>query len=118
MQFIHRLNYMQKTKQYLLLAFAAFAAPLAHAAPATVIDAGTALSQPAVAGAITSAETAPVNAPAIAPVSTEHQVRVTQQAAAEAEVAADGELSNWSMLLVGAGVLLLPRKRRVDNSVR
>lgn len=26
--------------------------------------------------------------------------------------------SSWSMLLVGAGVLLLPRKRRVDNSVR
>lgn len=28
------------------------------------------------------------------------------------------EPSNWSMLLVGAGVLLLPRKRRVDNLVR
>jgi hypothetical protein len=26
--------------------------------------------------------------------------------------------AHWSMLLVGAGVLLLPRKRRVDNSVR
>ena len=28
------------------------------------------------------------------------------------------EPSNWTMLLVGAGVLLLPRRRRTDNAVR
>lgn len=105
---------MQKTKQYLLLAFAVFAAPLANAAPVTVIDTGTALSQAAPQGTSALQETAP----AIASVSSEHRARITQQAAAQAAVNADSELSNWSMLLVGGGALLLTRRRRVDNSVR
>ncbi|MBB3220243.1 hypothetical protein [Pseudoduganella umbonata] len=104
---------MQKTKQSLLFALAVFAAPLAIAAPAPVADAASALSQPATQGA-SAAQTVP----AAASVSSEHRVRVTQQAAAQAAVSANTALPNWSMLLVGAGVLLLPRKRRVDNSVR
>lgn len=109
---------MQKNKQYLFLAVAAFAASLASAAPVTEIDAGTALSQPDQHGASILHETTPAAAPAVAPVSTEHSLRITQQSAAAGAVETKTELSNWSMLLVGAGVLLLPRKRRVDNSVR
>lgn len=105
---------MLKTKQFLLFAFAAFAASLANAAPVAVIETGTALSQPAPHAATTLVETAPVTV--LDP--NEHQVQVTQQAAAQTTAGAESELSNWSMLLVGAGVLLLPRKRRLDNSVR
>ncbi len=50
-----------------------------------------------------------------------HSTRAAPQARAIAPVAkqaADAVPSEWAMLLVGAGVLLLPRHRRPDNAVR
>ncbi|QBE64083.1 hypothetical protein [Pseudoduganella lutea] len=60
----------------------------------------------------------------LAPGATSTEASVGQGVAAPAAKTADKaepvltETSSWSMLLVGAGVLLLPRKRRVDNLVR
>jgi hypothetical protein len=52
--------------------------------------------------------------PVAVPAATEEQAAPAD----ERPAALIPEPSNWSMLLVGAGVLLLPRRRRTNNSVR
>lgn len=75
-----------------------------------------ALAAPAVENT-TAAATATTPATANAKVSPA-TVRQADKAADPAGQLLADRPSSWSMLLVGAGVLLLPRKRRVDNSVR
>jgi hypothetical protein len=121
---------MHKTKKYFYIATTAIllATPFANAAAAQVIEiASAALSQPALVATSSAALARPFleQAPsadqhALAPaaVHNAHNAHAaTRQAAAPAAEPATGS-SEWSMLLFGAGVLLLPRKRRVDNAVR
>ncbi|GGY44270.1 hypothetical protein GCM10007387_27730 [Pseudoduganella albidiflava] len=93
---------MLSIKKYFFFASLAFAAQ-ALAAPAAENTASTAAS------------TTPAMASTKAPPAT---VRQADKAADPAGQLLADRPSSWSMLLVGAGVLLLPRKRRVDNSVR
>lgn len=116
---------MHKFKKQFFIATAAIllATPFANAAAAQVIEiAGAALSQPALVATSTTAFTRPFDQP---PAAGQHGLSAVPAAApaashATAPQAADqaSEPSDWSMLLFGAGVLLLPRKRRVDNAVR
>ena len=111
---------MREIKQSFLFAttLLAFAAPAAHAAGVPVLDLPASaesqaltLSQPGTAfAAAPDAQQAALLAPA-------PQV---QPVAAVKEPAPSlvPESSNWMMLLVGAGVMLLPRHRRPDNAVR
>jgi hypothetical protein len=117
---------MHKIKKQFFIATTAIllATPFANAAAAQVIEiAGAALSQPALVATAGVSLTRPfleqapsadqhALAPATAPTSSASST-VTRQAAAPA-----AKSSDWSMLLFGAGVLLLPRKRRLDNAVR
>jgi hypothetical protein len=117
---------MHKIKKQFFIATTAIllATPFANAAAAQVIEiAGAALSQPALVATSGVAlsrpffEQAPsadqhALAPATASASSASRT-ATRQAAAPA-----GKSSHWSMLLFGASVLLLPRKRRLDNVVR
>jgi hypothetical protein len=118
---------MHKIKKQFFIATTAIllATPFANAAAAQVIEiAGAALSQPTLVATSGTAlsrpflEQAPsadqhALAPAMAPASSASRTATRQAAAAPA-----GKSSHWSMLLFGAGVLLLPRKRRLDNVVR
>ncbi len=120
---------MHKIKKYSLFATTAIllATPFANAAATQVIEiASAALSQPTLVATSSAALTRPFleQAPAadqhaLAPasVSTAAAHPAPRPAAAPAAEPAPGS-SEWSMLLFGAGVLLLPRKRRVDNAVR
>ncbi|GGY10942.1 hypothetical protein GJV26_15305 [Massilia dura] len=104
------------------------ATPFANAAATQVIEiASAALSQPTLVATSSAALTRPfleqapaadrhALAPAAVADSASGSHPAPRPAAAPAEPASGA--SDWSMLLFGAGVLLLPRKRRVDNVVR
>lgn len=79
-----------------------------------------ATAAPAMAGAASAAGagTQPVVIATADPAGSHEAVTPAAKASAKPAEQALTEPSNWSMLLVGAGVLLLPRKRRVDNLVR
>lgn len=114
---------MHKIKKQFFIATTAIllATPFANAAAAPVIEIATvALSQPAMMATSGVALTRPFleQAPvtdqhALAPASASPSRTAARQPAEPAT-----KPSDWSMLLFGAGVLLLPRKRRVDNVVR
>lgn len=121
---------MHKFKKQFFIATTAIllATPFANAAAAQVIEiASAALSQPALVATSTTALTRPFldaspagDQHALASVSSAAPAVSHTAAHAAAAQAAEpaAEPSDWSMLLFGAGVLLLPRKRRVDNAVR
>jgi hypothetical protein len=117
---------MHKIKKQFFIATTAIllATPFANASAAQVIEiASAALSQPVLLATSTTALTRPFldQAPAadqhaLAPVAVSTPATTSRAAARQAD--APKASSDWSMLLFGAGVLLLPRKRRVDNAVR
>lgn len=110
---------MREIKQNFLIATMVLActAPAAQAAgvpvlelPAPTESQAVTLSQPGAAFAATpDAQQAALLAPA---------PPVQPAAAKEPAPSLVPESSNWMMLLVGAGVMLLPRHRRPDNAVR
>lgn len=110
---------MQKSKQYFFIATTALllSAPFASTKAAPVIEITAALSQPAIVAGSSLALAAPFSdtSPAL-----DHAAMKSAPSSAKARHDAEpaAKPSHWSMLLVGAGVLLLPRKRRVDNAVR
>ncbi|WP_338768021.1 hypothetical protein [Massilia sp. METH4] len=99
---------MQKSKQYFFIATTALmlATPFANTVAAPAVAATAAISQPAlVAAASGAAETSPAaDQSAVKSASSHDKGERTGSRAAQ--------LSDWSMLLVGAGLLLLPRRRR------
>ena len=109
-------KHMQKSKRNFFIATTAFllAVPFANAAP--VFEITAAVSQPTLAASSSIALASPL----ADPVTLDEQATTPAATTANAQPADKpaAELSDWSMLLVGAGVLLLPRKRRVDNAVR
>lgn len=110
---------MQKSKQYFLIAATALllSVPFASATAAPVIEITAALSQPTIVAGSSLALASPFSdtSPAL-----DHSAMKSAPSSAKVkplDESAD-QPSHWSLLLVGAGVLLLPRKRRVDNAVR
>jgi len=79
-----------------------------------------------IASAASAAEVPVVQAPAaqdardavLAEQAPDAQSAPATQRPAEKEASPVPEASTWTMLLVGAGVLLLPRRRRQDNKIR
>lgn len=108
---------MQKSKRNFFIATTALllAVPFANAAP--VFEITAAVSQPTLAASSSIALASPL-ADAVATLDQQATKPAATAANARAADKPATELSDWSMLLVGAGVLLLPRKRRVDNVVR
>jgi hypothetical protein len=108
-------KYMQKSKKYFSIAMTAMllSSQFAHAAPAVEIS--VTLPQPTLAAGASLLHPLAEAMPLL-----EYPSAAAAPSRAKAQPAEEpaSEPSNWSMLLVGAGVLFLPRKRRVDNSVR
>ena len=110
---------MQKSKQHFFIATTALllSAPFASATAAPVIEITAALSQPTIVAGSSLALANPFSdtLPALDRAAMKSAPSSTKAKRGEEPA---NEPSHWSMLLVGAGVLLLPRKRRVDNAVR
>ncbi|QGZ40095.1 PEP-CTERM sorting domain-containing protein [Pseudoduganella flava] len=107
---------MRKIKQTFLVASVLWCATATAAYAVPVFD----VAPPAATAPAFEADAGDL---AILPVPTtaedgDRESRKPRAPAEESPAALIPEPSSWAMLMVGAGVLLLPRRRRTDNVVR